>query len=281
MIEESKLNLAEPPILPLGSEPRPPAQRFKRRMDTKTAAIILLVVVLVPILGGLAVKYVDLDKRYNKITADYKTLNTSYNTLQTEHEDLNATYQILNAAYSTLDQKHTTLTIQYTSLSNQYTNLNDRYTTLNSQYANLNSQYASLLQDYDELSEVFNNPLSYETTLTTTQLRDWLASDSTDSIYYTSPNFICGDFSVMLSQHAKLMHWDIGIVAVWGYTETYQSYAHAFNAIITTEGLVYIEPQNDHYWWYNGHQAIYDGLWWEIDDEWVYVEDCSIIVSYS
>jgi len=85
----------------------------------------------------------------------------------------------------------------------------------------------------------------------------------------------------MLSQHAKLTNWDIGIVAVWGYTETYESYAHAFNAIITTDGLIYIEPQNDNYWWYTGHQEISPGLWWEIDNQWIYVEDYGVIVWYS
>jgi len=267
-IKERKRNLEEPPILPIGAEPRPPStQPSKRRIDAKVLAIILLVVVLVPILGGLAAMYIDLDKRYNKLRSDYKTLNNSYNTLQTEYEELNISYQTLNTSYKTLNQKYTTLNNQYTILNNQYTNLNDRYT--------------SLSQNFNELSQVFNSPLSYETTPTTTQLQQWLGSDNTDSIYYTSPNFICGDFSVMLSQHAKLKHWDTGIVEVWGYTETYQSFNHAFNAMITTEGLVYIEPQNDHYWWFSGHKSIYEGLWWEIDDEWIYVQEYNIVVSYS
>jgi outer membrane murein-binding lipoprotein Lpp len=272
----------------MGTESKPlSTQPSKHRIGTKTASIILLVIVLVPIIAGLTIKYIDLDKRYNTLTSNFRTLNNSYNALQNEHEDLETSYQTLNTSYKTLNQKYTTLddkyatlNDKYTKLNNIYANTNSSYATLSSQYATLNVQYASLFQDYSELSQAFNEPLAYEVTPTTTQLQDWLTSDSTNSIGYTTPNFICGDFSVMLSQHAKLTNWDIGIVAVWGYTETHESYAHAFNAIITTDGLVYIEPQNDNYWWYTGHQEITPGQWWEISGQMIYVEDYSVIVLY-
>jgi len=239
--------LAEHSIPPLSTEPKPPPiQPSKRRIDTKTAAIILSVVVLVSILSGLAYAYVDLNNRFNKLRSDYNTLKTDYSTLQARHAQFTTSYQ--------------TLSHNYTLLKNQYTTLS---------------------QDYNELSQAFNNPLSYKTTPTITELEQWLTSDNTDSIHFTIPDFICGDFSVMLSQHAKLKHWDIGIVVARGYTETYQSYNHAFNAIITTEGLVYIEPQNDHYWWYSGHQPISEDSWWEIDDEQIYVQGYTIVVLYS
>jgi chaperonin cofactor prefoldin len=282
VIKERNRSLSEPPIVPLGTEATPPSKQLsKRRIDAKTTAIILLVIVLIPIIAGLAIKYIDLDKRYNTLTSNYRALNNSYSALQNEHEDLKTSYQTLNTSYKTLNQKYTTLDDKYATLNDRYTNLNNIYANINSSYATLSSQYATLFQDYNELSQAFNEPLAYETTPTTTQLQDWLTSDSTNSIGYTTPNFICGDFSVMLSQHAKLTNWDIGIVAVWGYTETIESYAHAFNAVITTEGLVYIEPQNDNYWWYTGHQEISPELWWEINNQWIYVEDYSVIVWYS
>jgi hypothetical protein len=207
-------------------------------------------------------------------------LNNSHNALQNNYENLETSYQTLNTSYKTLNQQYTTLDDKYETLNDKYTNLNNVYTTFNASYATLISQYTSLFQNHTALSQVFNSPLTYEITPTNTQLENWLATDNTDSNSYTLPNFICGDFSLMLSQHAKLMNWDIGIVAVTGYTETYENFAHAFNAIITTEGLVYIEPQTDQYWWYTGHQEITSGLWWEISNQYIYVEDYTVIVWY-
>jgi hypothetical protein len=172
------------------------------------------------------------------------------------------------------------LAYNYTGLKQDYSELSSNYTTLEQNYNDLSDQYASLFSDYNVLLEVFNEPLSYEEIPTTSELTSWLALDETDEIWYNDPNFKCGDFAVMLSQHAKLEYWDMGIVGVFGYTETYESYAHAFNAIITIEGLVYVEPQNDHVWWYSDHKAIYEETWFEIDDEWIYVEEYVIITSY-
>ncbi len=273
--------MSEPPILPMGTATPPSKQPSKRRIDVRTTAIILLVIVLVPIIAGLTIKYIESDREYNSLQTNYGTLSNSHSALQEDYENLETSYQTLNTSHRTLNQEYTALDDKYETLNGKYINLNNQLVNINSSYATLNSQYASLFQNYTALSQAFNEPLTYEITPTTTQLENWLATDTTDSITYTLPDFICGDFSLMLSQHARLMHWDIGIVAVYGYTETYESYAHAFNAIITTEGLVYIEPQNDNYWWYSGHQEIYSGLWWEIDDEWIYVEDYSVIVWYS
>jgi chaperonin cofactor prefoldin len=260
----------------------------KHRIDAKTTAIILLVIVLVPIITGLTIKYTDLDRQYNTLQTDYRTLNNSHSALQNDCENLETSYQTLNTSYETLNQKYTrlddkyaTLNDRYINLNNVYANINSSYATLSSQIATLNAQYTNLFENYTALSQAFNEPLTYEVTPTTTELENWLATDNTSSIGYTMPDFICGDFSLMLSQHAKLMHWDIGIIAVWGYTDIHDDFAHAFNAIISTEGLVYIEPQTDQYWWYTGHQEITPGQWWQISGQWIYVEDYSVIVWYS
>ena len=271
--------MSEPPILPMGTEYAPSSsQRSKHRIDAKTAAIILLVIVLVPIIAGLAIKYTELDRQYNTLRTNYRTLDNSNSALHNDYENLETSYQTLNTSYQTLNQKYTALDDKYTALNDKYTHLNNQYA--NSSYETLLSKYASLFQDYNKLSQAFNEPLSAETTPTSTQLEEWLATDNTSSIIYTTPNFICGDFSVMLSLHAKLMNWDIGIVAVRGYTETNEVFAHAFNAIITTEGLVYIEPQTDQTWWYTGHQEITSGLWWDVGGQWIYVVDYRVIVWY-
>jgi len=273
----------------MGTESRPlSTQQSKRRIDAKTAAIILLVIALVPTIAGLAIKYTELDRQYNTLATDHRALSNSHTALQNNYENLETTYQTLNTSYRTLDQKYTTLDDKYATLNDKYTNLNNvyanintSYATLNTQYITLNQQYASLFQNYTQLSQAFNQPLTDETTPTLTQLYEWLTTDNTDSITYTTPNFICGDFAAMLSEHAKLMHWDIGIVAVWGYTETMEEFAHAFNAVIINQGLVYVEPQTDHFWWYDGHQEISSGGVWEISGQMIYVEDYSVIVWYS
>jgi hypothetical protein len=115
---------------------------------------------------------------------------------------------------------------------------------------------------------------------TTDELETWLASDNTSAITYSVQNFVCGDFAVMLSQHAKLKHWDMGIVAINGYDSvSNEPFAHALNFIYTQEGLVYVEPQNDNVWWYgDAHQMITEGATWRIDYLLIAVASIDIVV---
>jgi len=74
----------------------------------------------------------------------------------------------------------------------------------------------------------------------------------------------------------------MGIVAVFGYDKNYKPYAHAFNAIITTQGLRYIEPQNDYFWSYKDGLPIREYRWNQIgrDRTNIFVEICKIVVLY-
>lgn len=159
--------------------------------------------------------------------------------------------------------------------------LDQNYTDLSNEYVVLQGQYASLFDNYNTLLQAFNEQLSYEEIPSTYELEQWLDIDGTDKMQYSQPNFVCGDFSVTLSLHAKMKHWDMGVVGVSGYTETYESFAHAFNVIISTEGLVYVEPQTDKVCWYTDHDEIAEGKWWAFPDQgYIYVEDYILILWY-
>jgi len=208
----------------------------------------------------------------------------TYNTtlLQNQVDALQTNYINLNESYTQINQTHQILILEYSELNTSYRILEYNYTDLSDECVFLQGRYESLFNDHNALLEAFNEPLFYEEIPTTSELEEWLTTDETDEIWYDYPDFICGDFAVMLSQHAKLEHWDMGVVGVFGYDENYDSYDHAFNAIITTEGLVYVEPQTDEVWWYADHEEISEGIWWEFSEEvgYVYVEDYIVILWY-
>jgi len=245
--------LEEEPAIP--EIPQQPMQQPpKRKLNKKVVSIFLIGIAVCSILGTLSYFYWDLNNRYNSLQFEYVTLQSVHNQLSTD----------------------------YQSLEQDYHNLDAKYNDLSKQYDNLNEEYQTLFADYNALSYVFNNPLLDKKVPTVEELQQWLSEDKTDEIQYDYPNFICGDFAVMLSQHAKLKNWDMGIVAVFGYNENYEPYGHAFNAIITTEGLRYVEPQNDYFWHYSDGKEILENRWNEIgiDREWIYVEEYKRIVRF-
>jgi len=244
------INLEEPtqpnPTMP--ESPRQPiAERPKRKPYKKVISIILIGLVLCSSLGAQGFFYWD--------------LNNKYKNLQFEHA-------ILQSIHS--------------QLSDDYQNLQQNYRNLNAKYNDLDATYQHLFTDYDTLSYVFNEPLTDSRVPTIEELHQWLSEDKTNEIQYDYPKFTCGDFAVMLSQHAKLKKWDMGIVAVFGYDKNYEPYGHAFNAIITSQGLRYIEPQNDYFWSYKDGLPIREYRWNQIgrDRTNIYVEICKIIVLY-
>lgn len=222
-----------------------------------------------------------LETDYESLLHEHDILQANYTELDIEYRALNETFQSLLSDYTALNGQHQVLIIEYNELNESYSILIINYTTLQKDYEDLSSEYQILFSDYDALVEAFNEPLSYEVMPTTSELESWLLEDDTDKIWYDYPNFVCGDFAVMLSQHAKLEHWDMGVVGVFGYDENYESYAHAFNSIVCTEGLVYIEPQTDDVWWYTDHKEISENIWWEFPEVgYVYVEDYIVSLWY-
>lgn len=92
------------------------------------------------------------------------------------------------------------------------------------------------------------------------QLSAWLIINITNQVPYQDPDFVCFDFAKMLANHSRQENWKIALVILNGSdTATKQSWYHAINAINTTEGLVYIEPQTDEAWWYSDHEPIVSG----------------------
>jgi len=257
-------------------------------LEKKLVAIILVCVVLSSTLGLSSYLYLDLEKEHTKLQSDFNSLLNNYAHLQSYYKGLESDYQILNDThrilvnnYTQLNQMHQALILKYDKLNASYrilmlnythleqdydelsvdhTFLEQDFNDLSNEYAVLQGQYVSLFNNYNALLEAFNEPLSYEEIPLTSELEQWLAVDETDEIRYNDPNFLCGDFSVMLSLHAKLKHWDMGVVAVFGLTGSYESFAHAFNAIKCDEGLVYVEPQTDEVWWYENHEEITEGI---------------------
>jgi len=77
----------------------------------------------------------------------------------------------------------------------------------------------------------------------------------------------------------------MGIIELRAVTnETGNTWKHAFNFIMTNEGLVYLEPQTDTVWWLPDHKEIEPGMTFRYegfpnwDTDLVAVTDMDIIV---
>lgn len=271
-------------------------------MNRNSISIVLAYIVLGSVLGLSGYLYFDLDNEHNilqsnyhGLESDYQTLNNTHRILVNNYAQLNQTHHSLLNNYTQLNQTHQTLVSEYnelsasyrtladnhTELKQDYDELSNNYTILAQDYTDLSNEYESLFTDYDALQEAFNEPLSHGETPSTHELEQWLAIDETDELRYIIPDFVCGDFAVMLSLHAKMKHWDMGVVGVLGYTKSSEPFAHAFNAIICDEGLVYVEPQTDEVWWNDYHEEITEENWWEFPDFGdIYVEEYVVLVWY-
>ena len=232
-----------------------------------------------------------LNKNFTSLSEAYSSLNESYVQLSQEHSALQISYNALKGAYVQLNSSYSSLLNAYSALNStygelltRYFNLNATYNELLKQYSALNASYSQLLSlnsSYAKLYSALYEPLTNKTVPTTEELKVWLKEDPTDTIAYNMPNFVCGDYAVMLAFHAKLMGWDMGVVAVLGRKADGSEFNHAFNAIICREGLVYVEPQTDDVWWYNGHSEIQPGGWYKYPGfGQVYVEEYIIVVLY-
>ncbi|MEM2995316.1 MAG: hypothetical protein QXI91_04795 [Candidatus Bathyarchaeia archaeon] len=197
-----------------------------------------------------------------RLKAKLQSLNESYTELQSKYQTFLDEFSLLNQTYQALMQNYTRLLTDYVTLSLVYASLNEIYTSLlknytklvnvNLNYTELLNQYLSLMQNYTQLKSEYNKlfaafyePLQDKVIPTVAELTQWLTEDKTNEISYTYPDFVCGDFAVMLHMHAKLKHWDMGVVGVLGNLIDGNEFNHAFNAIMCREGLRYIEPQND------------------------------------
>ena len=200
--------------------------------------------------SALNQNYTTLLNNYDALQNNYNALSGNYSTLLTNYDALTNDYNTLSGNYSTLLGIHQTLQEQYFALNGLYQQLQTNYETLENTYGNLSEQYETLLN-------LWNEPLEYVVTPTWDEVIAWLKTDQTDAIPYNSENFLCGDFSIMLIQHAKAMHWRMLFTVIEfdlynenpnGTERHHGNYGHAFVSINTTEGIVYIEPQTDFTW---------------------------------
>ncbi|MEM3827866.1 MAG: hypothetical protein QXP36_01430 [Conexivisphaerales archaeon] len=237
-----------------------------------------------------------IESAYTELLNEYNNLLNEYSKLETNYGSLNITYQSLLQNYTGLMVEYEKVLTEYTELKMSYARLNETYEqllhnytelqedlrdyeTLKNQYQQLSQEYQQLESEYETLYSAFYSPLLSNETLTPTieELEQWLAEDNTDKINYVEWDFVCGDFAVMLSLHAKLKHWDMGIVGVLGRDSYGNEFNHAFNAIRCQEGIVYIEPQNDSIF----HGPIREGEWYYHPGFGsIYVETFIIIVLY-
>jgi predicted nuclease with TOPRIM domain len=232
-----------------------------------------------------------LNKNFTSLSEAYSSLNESYMQLSQEHSALQIRYNALEGAYVQLNSSYSSLLNAYSALNSTYSELLSRYSNLNATYNELLKQYSALKASYSQLLSLNSSyaklysalyqPLTNKTVPTIEELKAWLKEDPTNTIAYNVPNFVCGDYAVMLAFHAKLMGWDMGVVAVLGRKADGSEFNHAFNAIICREGLVYVEPQTDEVWWYSGHSEIQPGGWYKYPGfGQVYVEEYIIVVLY-
>ena len=238
---------------------------------------------------ALDIENAELLDKYQKLSGEFNSLNQTHYSLVQNYTELSAEYQKILTNYVNLMVAYTSLNETYYSLLQNYTELKQEvsnYTELLSQYQELTQSYQSLLQNYTKLKDeydvlyaAFYEPLLSKDKVVPTvdELARWLTEDPTDKINYTYPDFVCGDYAVMLHMHAKLKHWDMGVVSVLGNLSDGREFNHAFNAIICQEGLRYIEPQNDEIF----EATIGNGLWYNHPGfGQVYVQEFIVVILY-
>jgi len=233
-------------------------------------------------LEALEGRYEKLLKEHERLLGECETLNSSYSALMQNFTRLMAEYVELTVAYARLNATYMQLLANYTVLQQEvadYPALQQRYEALLGEYQALQANYSALKSEYEAAYFALYEPLLSNETVTPTisELEEWLAEDKTNELQYVEWDFVCGDYAVMLSMHAKMKHWDMGVVAVLGYDSNGKEFDHAFNAIRCKEGLVYVEPQNDHVF----YGPISEGSWYEHPGFGeIYVETFIIVVLY-
>ncbi|MBC7130400.1 hypothetical protein H5T51_04150 [Candidatus Bathyarchaeota archaeon] len=232
--------------------------------------------------------YLSLEERLTLLNQTLRNLEQNYSALLTEHLELLQNHTLLNDEYQRVLSNYVELTVTYEALNITYHELLENYTLaeqkaaqydrLINDYELLSGNYTQLKKDYELFFRVLYEPLSSEnkTAPTINELKQWLAVDETDKLEYAVPDFVCGDYAVMLHMHAKMKGWDMGIVAVIGKIGG-EDFNHAFNAIKCKEGLVYVEPQNDEVF----YGPIDSGLmYYHPGFGWVRVEEFIVVVLY-
>lgn len=167
-----------------------------------------------------------------------------------------------------------------------YSDLLSEFNEISGKYDTLLSSHGRLVKRYNELAERYSFlelPLKSKRVPSTSELELWLQIDKTDEYEYDDPDFTCLYFSVLLMLHGRAQHYDMAVVAIYGHIdETGEPFSHSINAVITTEGLVYVEPQLDEVWWLEDHSEIINGTTYTLpmSEDPIYVVEISIFFDY-
>ncbi len=231
---------------------------------------------------GLLGNYSALRDQHAKLVEEYTALNETHSILQRDHMSLITRYIELETAYAALNRSYGELLQELAALESivrDYEELRAKYDLLLSGNQALQEELLALRGQYEALYRALYEPLWSNMTVTPSlnELREWLAEDDTDKITYKEWDFVCGDYATMLSMHAKLKGWDMGVVAVLGHDADRKIFAHAFNAIRCREGLVYVEPQNDQVF----YGPIIEGIWYMHPNYgMIFVEKLIVVMPY-
>ena len=260
----------------------------KTRKPLRVAGFLLIGLVVGVAIGSFSWHFLIALPNIQRWQQQAIQLKTDLDTAIKEKDALEINLRDLQSEITKLEKEKDSLEQETSSLELKYNVLETHYKNLQTRYEDLDRKYEELFSDYDwvkwVLTDFFDRPLVQKEVPSTSNVRAWLSSDRTDRFRYAAPDFVCGDFAVMLAIHTRAKHWDMGVIAIWGYeTETYKEFNHAFNAIITKAGLIYVEPQTDEVWWYENHEEIRKGKTygiWTYETVDVYIEDVQIILSY-
>ncbi len=212
----------------------------------------------------------DLEKAETKAQRDQDALeakNVDYDFLMDENEILEESY---------IEDR--LMVDEYNLLTNNMTLLQKKYDSLEVLYIEMGENYLRSIPYEWYWGWVFDMTSMETVTPRLERVYDWLRADRTDKIDY-SENFDCNQYAASLTLNAKQEDWNMGIIAVWGNDSTLgEDYAHAFNFIITQEGLVYIEPQTDSVWWYTDYTRLTVNTTANINGDIIKIRKISIFV---
>ena len=261
-----------------------------------------------PIVTEYSSQIINLDSSLTTLNADKNVIKTNlteaiinYNLALRQIENLellisqkNERYESLSSEYSEHIESWDELVSDWDELIISYNELSDWYTELSDNRDLWVESYDDLIIDYNELEENYssiyhyknywesfcNDPVVNQIRPHLVEVYNFLNRDITDSTPYTD-SFLCRHFALVLSLKAKSAGFKMGVVSISGVQDNGENVSHAINAIMTKDGLVYIEPQDDYVWWYDDYEAIQLGGVYKISDEWVVtVNEIQINVDY-
>lgn len=175
----------------------------------------------------------------------------------------------LKANFANLTSAYEELKLSFFNLEAQMKELESELTEKTKEYNVLEANYTVLLKaEKDWLDNIENqvSPSIFE-------LDIWLTIDDTDSLE-TSDSLSQLHQAMILTLKARINNWDLGIITLRG-NFTYAN-DYTINTVLSTDGIVYIDPSTDETWSYNGRE-IGANETWTIGDQRVHITEIKLI----